>query len=263
MKTVVITGSTRGIGLGMAKEFLKQGYQVVVNGRTEEGVKIAVEALMGGADQDKVFGYVCDVTDFEGMIGLWQESKVHFSKVDIWINNAGLGQRQVSMWELTANEREILIKVNVLGMMNGSHIAVKGMHEQGYGTIYNLEGFGSKGNLRENMAIYDTSKAAVTYFSKALQKEIQTHKLPILVCTLSPGMVMTDMVLKRFESHEEISHVRPIFNIIASKVDEVTPYLVTRILKNKKSGVRIAYSTLFHMIWRMMSAPFLKRDVFS
>ena len=62
MKVVVITGSTRGIGNGLADAFLDLGCSVVISGRTEEGVARAVETLVVRYDSERVWGYPCDVT---------------------------------------------------------------------------------------------------------------------------------------------------------------------------------------------------------
>ena len=102
MKTVVITGSTRGLGYGLADSFLALGCAVVVSGRTPAGVEKAVAELSAKHEADRVFGHPCDVTDFEQVQALWDTAKAHFDKIDIWINNAGIGNSQMNFWELPA-----------------------------------------------------------------------------------------------------------------------------------------------------------------
>ena len=93
MKCVVITGSTRGIGFGLAREFLRRGRRVLVCGRNAETTEKAVLALAEyGAE---VFGQACDVTQLEQVQALWDAATARFGKVDIWINNAGLSTRRV------------------------------------------------------------------------------------------------------------------------------------------------------------------------
>ena len=86
MKTVVITGSTKGIGLGLAKEFLKRGCSIVISGRNQHRLEQEVHRLQEEYGDDKVLGQICDVTDIHQVEALWDASKKKFGKVDIWIN---------------------------------------------------------------------------------------------------------------------------------------------------------------------------------
>ena len=88
MKTVVITGSTRGIGLGMANEFLDRGHQVVISGTSDASVSKAMDSIEG--NKDNVIGVPCLVQDIKSVQNLWDQSMTAFGKVDIWINNACL-----------------------------------------------------------------------------------------------------------------------------------------------------------------------------
>lgn len=75
MKTVVITGSTRGIGHGLADAFLSLGCAVVVSGRTEEGVATAVETLASKHGQNNLIGIPCDVIDETQLQALWDTAR--------------------------------------------------------------------------------------------------------------------------------------------------------------------------------------------
>jgi len=81
MKTVVITGSTRGIGYGLADTFLSLGCAVVVSGRTAEGVATSVETLASKHGGDKVYGYPCDVTEVDQIQALWDAANDRFGKI--------------------------------------------------------------------------------------------------------------------------------------------------------------------------------------
>jgi NAD(P)-dependent dehydrogenase (short-subunit alcohol dehydrogenase family) len=88
-KTIVITGSTRGIGYGLAEAFLSLGCSVTVSGRGEEAVEKAAAGLKSSFEAERVFGTACDVTDPSQLQALWDKSIEIFRKVDIWVNNAG------------------------------------------------------------------------------------------------------------------------------------------------------------------------------
>lgn len=262
MKNVVITGSTRGIGLGMAHAFLARGCRVVINGRTQESVGQACTELAAAYNASQVFGFAAVVSEAEQVEALWRYAKQELDSVDIWLNNAGLGHETDSFWELPNNETKPVIEVNVLGTIYGAQVAMRGMLEQGHGQIYNMEGFGSGGNVRQGLSLYGTSKAAVRYLTAAMVEE--TKNSGILIGSLSPGMVMTDLVLDRFKDDPEaLAKNKRIFNIIADSVDNVTPWLVDRILSNEKHGVRINYLSRTKMAGRFLLAPFSKRDLFA
>ena len=75
MKNVVITGSTRGIGYGLADSFLARGCRVAVSGRTAASVQQAVARLALKHDADRVFGHPCDVTRYEHVQALWDAAQ--------------------------------------------------------------------------------------------------------------------------------------------------------------------------------------------
>ena len=83
MKTLVITGSTRGIGYGLADAFLRQGCRVVISGRSQESVETAVETLSAAHSADCVFGCPCEVTQPNRVQQLWDTSQKHILYIPI------------------------------------------------------------------------------------------------------------------------------------------------------------------------------------
>ncbi|HSF81207.1 MAG TPA: SDR family NAD(P)-dependent oxidoreductase, partial [Anaerolineales bacterium] len=98
MKHIVITGSTRGIGYGLAEAFLERGCAVTVSGRMQAGVEAALAALGGKYGTEPLYGLACDVRQPEQVQVLWDGAQKHFGQVDIWINNAGLSSQQGKAW---------------------------------------------------------------------------------------------------------------------------------------------------------------------
>ena len=91
----------------------------------------------------------------------------------------------------------------------------------------------------------------------------ETKDNNILVGSLSPGMVMTDLVLDRFKDDpEQLEKNKRIFNIIGDSVDNVSAWLVERILSNEKHGARLDYLPPAKIAGRFLTAPFSKRDLF-
>ncbi|HRQ24186.1 MAG TPA: SDR family oxidoreductase, partial [Anaerolineales bacterium] len=213
-KTIVITGSTKGIGYGLAEEFLKRGHQVVVSGRNQKALDNAVSAL-AAKYKDNVAGCLCDVTKLEDNEKLFAFAKEKFGRVEIWVNNAGVAHSMTNVWELPLDVIHEVVNANVYGSIFGSRVAIQGMLAQGGGWIYNLEGFGSSGRVMAGLSVYGMTKAAAAFFGKSLAKEVANT--PVKVATLQPGMVITDMITGQYKTPEELDKVKPIFNIIANR----------------------------------------------
>ena len=261
-KHIIITGSTRGIGYGLAKSFLSYGCAVTISGRGEEAVNKAVADLKSKYEAGLVFGQACDVTVPEQVQALWNRSIEHFGKVDIWVNNAGTSGERGLVWELPANEAHIPVTTNILGTVYGAQVAMRGMLVQGFGAIYNMEGMGSDGRKHAGLTMYGTSKYAIHYFTEGMA--LEAKDTPVIIGALRPGMVITDMITDRYEGRpEEWERAKKIFNVIADKVENVTPWLAEKILANQKNGVILAYSSSWKLFWRFLSQPFSKRDLFS
>lgn len=260
MKTIVVTGSTRGIGYGLAKSFLEMGHRVVVNGRREAGVKETLAKLGETFPLEHVFGKAGNVRDYEQIQALWDAAIDRFGSVDIWINNAGVGTRQCDFWALPSSTIDEVVGTNVIGLMYGCHVALQGMLEQGHGALYNMEGLGSDGRYVKGLILYGSTKRAVHYLAGGLMEEVKDT--PIIVGSLSPGMVVTDMLTGQVEGQEEWEDAKRIFNILADRVETVTPWLAERVIANQENGARIRWLTRRKVIWRFLRAPFVKRDLF-
>ncbi len=260
-KTVVITGSTRGIGFGMARAFLARGCSVMISGRKDESVVPALAALRQEYPDDRVFGHACDVREPPQLESLWRESVAKFGRLDIWINNAGVtGERQMIL-ECPPEQAESVVRTNVLGVIYGSQVAARGMIEQGYGSIYNMEGMGSDGRSHVGLTFYGTTKYAVCYFTRCLAKEMANGS--VVVGALRPGMVVTDLITRPYDGRpEDWEHAKRIFNIIADPVQVVAPWLVDRMLRNSRNGVHLSRASAWRMFFRLIAQPFVHRDLF-
>ena len=92
MRTVVITGSARGLGLEMAKVFRKNNFNVVISDLKEENLVLAEEKLKEINSNGEVSHKVCNVTNVEDIKGLITFAREKYKKIDIWVNNAGVNQ---------------------------------------------------------------------------------------------------------------------------------------------------------------------------
>jgi len=260
-KTIVITGSSRGIGYGLAESFLRLGCSVAVSGQSTETTTRAVENFNAKYDKARIFGIPCDVTHPEQVAALWNRTTEHFSKVDIWINNAGYSGEMGMVWDRPPKEVDSVIATNLLGTIYGAQVAFRGMLAQGFGAVYNMEGMGSDGRMHAGLTFYGTTKSAVHYFTKSFAMEAK--ETPVIVGGLQPGMVATDLLRDRYKDRpEDWERARKIFNIIAERVETVTPWLAEKILNNTQNGVILSYSSTWKLIWKFISSPLVNRQVF-
>jgi NAD(P)-dependent dehydrogenase (short-subunit alcohol dehydrogenase family) len=261
MKTIVITGSTRGLGLGLARAFLDLGQAVVISGRTESACDGAVRGLQAHFPADRILAQPCDVRDPARLQALWEAAQRRFGQVDIWINNAGVSAPPSQVWSLPAGETRSVIETNLLGVMYGTRVAMQGMLAQGFGAIYNMEGMGSDGRKHDGLAAYGASKYAIHYYNECLAQE--TRQTPILAGALRPGMVATDLITSPYKGRpQEWRRVKRIFNIIADTVENVAPWLAQRMLDNRQNGAVLSYSSSLKLLGRFLTSPLSKRDLF-
>ena len=262
MKNVVITGGTRGIGRGLAEEFLKRQCNVVITGRAQATVDVIVAALGEISGSGHVMGFAAELSDFNSLQAVWDGAKQRFGRVDTWINNAGISLPRKPLHEQAAGDLKLIADTNLTGMLYANKIAIAGMKKQGAGQIWNMEGFGSDGRAQIGMAPYGATKRAVNYMNKALQKEVEGTG--VQVCALSPGIVVTDLLIGDYDpGSEDWEKAKKIFNILGDKVETVTPFLVDGILDCDRNGAKVAWLTTGKALKRFMTARFNKRDLFA
>jgi short-subunit dehydrogenase len=243
VENIVITASTRGAGLCMAREFLKSGCNVTVSGRSEKSFEVSKKVL--AKFSDKVLYLPCNVSVKEEVENLWNESANKWGQIDFWINNAGQNCPHKYVYDTDQNYVDAVIDTNLKGMIYGSQVAAKNMLSQGSGQIWNMEGLGSNNMIQEKTIIYGTSKHALTYFTKGLAKELEGTS--VLVGRLSPGMMLTDFITKTPNGEKPVifedKSFNKIFNILADKPETVAAFFVPRILKNRKNNAHIVWLT--------------------
>lgn len=266
MKTVVITGSARGLGLEMAKVFRKNNVNVVISDLNEEKLQKAKDILNDIESDVKVASCVCNVTKKDDIENLINFANNEFGKIDIWINNAGVNQPEKAIWELSEEEINLVLDVDLKGAILGSKLIMAEMEKNKSGAIYNIEGYGSNDAKMLGLSIYGTSKRAVTYFTEALAKESETRQTGVIVGKLSPGIMITDFINNALGDKEKINlsdKTKKVYNILGDYPDVVAKFLVEGMLKNDKNNAKIEWLTTKKAMWRFMTAGFNKRDFFN
>jgi NAD(P)-dependent dehydrogenase (short-subunit alcohol dehydrogenase family) len=264
---VVITGGTRGIGLGLAREFLRRGHAVALSGRSREAVDRALADLAQSATPGggRALGVVADVRDFASVQSLWDQAVAALGRVDLWINNAGITHRRLAFSALPAEQIEVVTATNVLGTLYGCRVAIAGMLGQSPpgGRVFNMEGFGSDGLKQPGMTIYGTTKNAVRYLTRALVTEYRDT--PVLIGTISPGIVVTDLLTRDLyePGSAEFARRRRFLNVLADPVETVAPYLVDGVLAASRTGADVRWMGPLQALGRVLKCLVVRRDPFA
>ncbi|MCE7741750.1 MAG: SDR family oxidoreductase [Candidatus Heimdallarchaeota archaeon] len=253
---VVITGSTQGIGFALAKEFLRYGDDIVISSRKIDRVNDVVKVLESEFPESKILGFKCDVTQPTDLENLAKSTVDALGVIDIWVNNAGTsGFEYQPLQDWDDGTLKQIIETNMLGTLYGSKEAIKVMTEQKHGKIFNLAGMGSNGMASPNLAAYGASKGSIPQLTKSLAGELKGTG--VLVNHVSPGIVLTDMITTNVPP-QAVS----IFNILASRPENVAKFLVKKMRAVEKSKAKINYLNSFKAFWRFMTAGFRKGKYF-
>ncbi len=264
MKTVVITGSAKGLGFELAKEFRKNNFNVVISDVLDVKLKESFSLLKSMSGKGDVLSVLCDVTKEEDLQNLMNKTIDNFKAVDVWINNAGVNQEMVPIWNLDTKSIDRLIDIDLKSAIVGSKIAMEQMIKQGYGQIYGIEGHGSNDNVILGLSIYGTSKRGLTYFFKALATEVEKCNLPIQVGVLAPGIMITDFLTHSMGQNKfELSdNIKKVYNILGDYPDVIAKYLVSKIISNTRNNVKFNWLTNRKAAFRFMTSGFNKRNFF-
>ncbi len=183
---ILITGASNGIGKQLAIDFAKRGAVVIGCGRSIARLKAVLKEVRQTSPASAMMG--CDVSDVEQVHGMIEKILTDFGRVDILINNAGIGMRK-PFAETSLSIIEEIMRINYFGAVYCTHELLPSMIARGDGHIVNISSVAGKiGTL--NMAAYCASKFAMNGWSESLYHELKPFGVSVsLVC---PGPVHTD-----------------------------------------------------------------------
>jgi glucose 1-dehydrogenase len=236
-KVIVITGSSRGIGKSIARACIAEGAKVVISSRNLESVKKTCKEF--DPEGKCISGVSADVYNKDDLQKLFKHSLEKFKKIDIWINNAGIGGGYMAIDEMSYEEIEQIVNVNLTSVLNACKLIIPYFIDMGSGIILNISGRGGKSEAAPFQAVYAATKAAVISATKSMAAE--NKKYPISIHAINPGMVETD-ILKNVKSGPKSNYkqetLKYILNAFGTPIDIVGKSVAAIIAQvpGKKTG---------------------------
>lgn len=219
-RSVVVTGGTTGIGRAIAYKMAAAGADVVLVGQDSTHL----EDTLNQADpafRDKLKGVLADLSTEEGITHLFNEADRQLNKLDIFINNAGLGAGGVGDGDY--KEWSHVVQTNLTAYIACSAMATDRMKSNGGGHIINI-GSMSAHTREKTSAVYVATKAGIQGFSESLRKEV--NELGIKVTLIEPGAVDTDM--QPASTEEKAVSVDSMEMLTADDIAEAVWYVATQ-----------------------------------
>ncbi|MBK5293367.1 MAG: glucose 1-dehydrogenase [Acidobacteriia bacterium] len=184
-QTAIVTGAATGIGEAIARRLAAAGATVAVADLNAQGAA-AVASTIPGA-----FAVLMDITNAESVRAAVASMLDKTGRIDVLVNNAGIGGRAAPLWEQTAEDWRKIIDINMTGVFHCAQAVIQHMRSRGYGRIVSIASIaGKEGN--PNMTGYSATKAAVIGFTKSLAKEVATEG--ICVNAVSPAVIRTKIL---------------------------------------------------------------------
>lgn len=192
-RVAIVTGAARGIGAAVAHQLAIDGFRVAV-------ADIDLDAAQAAAGEvgERAVAVQLDVTDPESWRAVVDEVTQRLGPITALVNNAGIAGRSAPAWELSIEEWQQVIAIDLSGVFYGCRTVLPGMMEAGYGRVVNIASIaGKEGN--PNASPYSAAKAGVIGLTKSLAKEVATNG--VLVNAVTPAVIATPILEQLTQAH--------------------------------------------------------------
>lgn len=188
-QTVVITGASSGIGREAALRFAGKGAAVVLAARNETALRDVAQQIQKEGGRAHVA--VTDVSNWREVQRLAQEAVNWFGRIDTWVNNAAVSE-YATVEQMTVEEIERIVCVNLMGQIHGMKAALEQMKRQKGGTMINVASVLAERSV-PYQAAYCATKHGIKGFTEALRLELEHVKSPIKVTLILPSSINTPL----------------------------------------------------------------------
>lgn len=248
---VVITGSTKGLGLALAEEFLSLGDAVVISSRNADRCTSAAADLATRFPSATVRSFAADVGVSDQAEALADFAVAELARIDIWVNNAGASQpTKGDLLDSDPGIMQEVVKTNLLGSIYGSRAAMRVMRQQQPpgGKIFLIDGQGSDGRATPKNAAYGCTKAALVQLKESLAAQVRGSGISVHLA--SPGMVATDLLAVSARSAPRAARF---LNVLAEEPRTVAAWLVPRMRGVSGNGKYFRYLTPLSALYKLMT----------
>ena len=192
-RTAIVTGGAQGFGLAMTKRFLDSGAHVII----WDLDKIAVENTIKKLNNPSLSSTIIDVTKFN-QVNTEVEKVTKSTKIDIFINNAGIAGKNTTVWNYPIDEWKKVLELNLNAVFYCLKAITPHMIKNNYGRIVNISSIAGKEGI-PNASAYSTSKAGVIGLTKSLGKELANKN--VAVNTVTPAAAKTRIFDQMTKEH--------------------------------------------------------------
>lgn len=197
MRNVIVTGGTRGLGLGIACRLACEGYRVIAVARKESSEFTSVVEQSGHPGS---FGFApFDLADIEGIAGLVKTLRKDFGPIYGLVNNAGMSA-EGSLALMKTSDMEQVLRVNTLSPMVMTKSVVRSMMADGGGRIVNIASVTAFAGY-SGLSVYSATKAGLVGFTRSLAREV--GRIGVNVNAVAPGFVDTEMTRDLKDEHRQ------------------------------------------------------------
>lgn len=216
-KVAIVTGGNAGIGEAIAKAFAREGASIVITGRRQGELDRVVNAIV--KEPGKAFAVAGSVTDESHVQETVRRTVQQFGRLDILINNAGVGDFGKRLHEIDDATWAQVLEVNLTGVFRMTRAVLPQMLTQGKGAIVNISSVASLLGL-PTLPAYAASKGAIDAMTRALA--VDYAKEGIRCCVVNPGLIDTPMAAPLMSNPERLNPILSHYPICrAGKPEEV------------------------------------------
>ncbi len=246
-KTVVITGAGSGIGRGLAIEFAKLGAKLAINDYNEEGL---LETLKLLPTETIVYYEFFDVSKKEAVYEFSENVVQKFKQVDVVINNAGVAIGKLTTEEVSIEEYEWILGINLWGVMYGSLAFMPYLRKQKEASLVNISSvFGFSGIPYQSA--YCTTKFAVRGFTESLIFEEKLSNSNLTVSCVHPGGIQTNIARSALKAGRDLESVAKFEKTFITPPDKAARTIINGIRKKKTRILIGRDAVMFDILTKM------------